>query len=131
MRALRFALPLLMISGGALAEDCMLPMSPRVPDGRFASEDDMRRARQEMQSFVGRADDFLKCIDEAQKEDQKSFEAAGGNDPGRKADFKVRQTEYQQRYNAGVDAQKAAADKFNEQLHIWRSKAGQANSKQG
>ena len=115
----------------ACADDCLLPLSPRVPDGRFASDEDMRRAHHEMQTFVGRADDFLHCIDTAQKEDAKTFQALGSNDPDRVADYKARQHDFEQRYNAGVDAQKAAADNFNKQLHIWRGRTGQSSTKSG
>lgn len=122
---------LVLLSSSAHADDCLLPMSPRVPDGRFASEEDLRRARAEMESFVSRADDFLHCIDAAQKEDQKTFQALDSRDEGRIADYQARQHEFEQRYNAGVEAQKAAADNFNRQLHIWRERTGKSATKSG
>ena len=91
----------------------------------------MRRARQEMLTFVSKADDFLHCIETAQKEDKQLFDSLGGKDPGREADYRARQQEFELRYNAGVEAQKSAAAKFNEQLHVWKNRAGQPATKSG
>ena len=103
---------------------CQLPFSPQVPDGRTADENAMRIGREAMQAFVKRADEFLACIDQEEKEATAAFTALEKKTLEQQAVYKVKKDELERRYNAGIDAQKAAADRFNEQLRIYRARNG-------
>lgn len=116
---------------GAAADDCVLPFSPGVPDGRVADENAMRIGREQMQSFVARAETFLSCIEAEEKKVDAEFAAHQPPTPEQSAVYKVSKDELGRRYNAGVDAQKAAADKFNDQLRIYRARIGATPTKPG
>jgi len=124
---------LMLLAGPAFAADdyCTLAFSPQVPDGRTADETGMRIGREQMQAFIKKADEFLHCIEQAEAEAKAEIDSRKSPTADQMAVYKVRKEDLDKRYNAGIDAQKAAADKFNEQLKIFRAKHGIAAGKAG
>jgi hypothetical protein len=122
----------LISSPPALAQmGCQLPFSPQVPDGRTADENAMRVGREAMQAFVKRADDFLQCIEQEETAAKADYEKRSVHTLEDQAVFKVKKDELERRYNAGIDAQKGAAARFNEQLRIYRARVGANPNKAG
>jgi hypothetical protein len=136
MRALLLLFFSLLISTLAMSPaqaqlGCQLAFAPQVPDGRTADENGMRIGREQMQAFVKRADEFLACIDGELAAAKADFEKYAAPTLEQRAVYKVRKDELEKRYDAGIDAQKAAADRFNEQLRIFRARTGQSGGKAG
>jgi hypothetical protein len=115
----------------AADEICTLSYSPQVPDGRTADDNAMRIGREQMQAFVKRADDFLACLERNQAAAKAAYEAIKKPTTEDMAVYAVKKEEYEKRYDAGVDAQHAAANRFNEQLKIFRARTGQTGGKSG
>ena len=87
--------------------DCRLPPAPnKIPDGMTSTADEMWAAMETLKNYNTDVINYNKCLD-----------------------FEVRQNrltsaERDQRHNAAVDALKALADKFNEQVRLFKAKGG-------
>ena len=94
-----FALP-------ALAE-CTAPVAPtKVPDGSTAAEADMVTAMQTLKRYDTDVNTYVKCLE---------FEAKQN---------RLSRDEQTRRHNQAMDALTQIAAKFNEQVRLFKSKAG-------
>ncbi|MDG3440548.1 hypothetical protein [Nitrospirillum amazonense] len=104
---------------GAKADDddgwtCPFPKKvPTIPDGKTAPEADMRKAHEEMQSYVNSGQGFISCVDQlvAQHPDKVTV-----------AKF-LQLTSVQ---DAVVTNMQILAARFNEQLHVFKARTGGA-----
>jgi hypothetical protein len=89
----------------ALADQCVLPPPPsKLPDGATASKQDMLNAMNTLKEYNGDVSVYLKCLDFETRENRMS------------ADVSV------VKHNAAVTQLQAIADKFNQQVRIFKSK---------
>ncbi|WP_145618714.1 hypothetical protein [Nitrospirillum bahiense] len=106
-------------AAGAKADDddgwtCPFPKKvPTIPDGKTAPEADMRKAHEEMQSYVNSGQGFISCVDQlvAQHPDKVTV-----------AKF-LQLTSVQ---DAVVSNMQILAARFNEQLHVYKARTGGA-----
>ena len=87
--------------------DCVLPPAPsKIPDGSTASEQEMVTAMQTLKEYNADVDTYLKCLDFEAKQNRLS---AG---------------DQEKMHNAAVDTLQKVANKFNEQVRVFKSKSG-------
>ncbi len=108
---LMLALALALFAGSlarpARADDCVLPPPPsRVPDGSTASEQEMVTAMQTLKQYDGDVSVYLKCLE---------FEAKQNRIADAIRDLK---------HDAAVSQLQEVADKFNQQVRVFKSKHG-------
>lgn len=99
-----------LIAGGfvlpAMA-DCTAPVAPsKVPDGSTAAEADMVAAMQTLKRFDTDVNTYVKCLEFEAKQNRLSRE------------------EQARRHNQAMDSLTQIAAKFNEQVRVFKSKAG-------
>ncbi|MBV8305857.1 MAG: hypothetical protein JO274_00125 [Gammaproteobacteria bacterium] len=98
--------------------DCPYPQAPaKIPDGATATLEDMVAGQKAVNAYQKSINDYTACID---KELDDAI-AKGGDKlkPEQKADM---QRVEAQKHNAAVDQLQAVADRFNEQVKVYKAR---------
>jgi hypothetical protein len=96
--------------------DCPYPAAPnKIPDGASATMDEMLAGQKAVKEYDKAINDYIACID---KELADSI-AKGGDQlkPEQKADMQKVEA---QKHNAAIDQEQAVADRFNEQVKVFK-----------
>jgi len=109
-------------ASGAAYADCPYPTPPqKVPDGATATMQEMLDGQKAVTEYNKAVNDYVVCID---KEVNEAVAKAGDQlKPEQKADM---QRVRDQKHNAAIDQLQSVADRFNEQVKVFRAKAADA-----
>ena len=110
------------LSAGAAYADCPYPTPPdKLPDGATATLQDMLAGQKAVGEYNKAISDYMACID---KELDDSIAKAGDKlKPEQKADMQRVET---QKHNAAYEQLQSVADRFNEQVKVFKAKAADA-----
>ena len=110
------------LSAGAALADCPYPAAPdKLPDGATASLQDMLAGQKKVGEYNKSVNDYVACID---KELEDALAKAGDKiKPEQKADMQRVET---QKHNAAIDQLQTVADRFNEQVKVFKAKSADA-----
>lgn len=110
------------LSAGAAFADCPYPAAPdKLPDGATASLQDMLAGQKKVGEYNKSVNDYVACID---KELEDALAKAGDKiKPEQKADMQRVET---QKHNAAIDQLQTVADRFNEQVKVFKAKSADA-----
>jgi hypothetical protein len=103
---------------GPAYADCPYPPAPdKLPDGATATLEDMLAGQKAVKAYQAAIDSYVACID-------KELDAAitkGGDQlkPAQKADMQHVEA---QKHNAAIDQVQAVADRFNEQVKVFKAR---------
>lgn len=110
------------LSAAAAYADCPYPAAPeKLPDGATATLQDMLAGQKAVADYNKAVNDYVTCIDKEVGDKV----AAGGDKlkPEQKADMQRVET---QKHNAAIDKLQSVADRFNEQVKVFKAKAADA-----
>jgi hypothetical protein len=98
--------------------DCTYPSPPsKIPDGASATLEDMLAGQKAVKEYQKSMDDYVVCID---KEVEDKIAKAGDSlKAQQKADMQKMEA---QKHNAAVDQEQAIADRFNEQVKVFKAR---------
>lgn len=100
------AIAALSFNGSAWA-DCKLPPAPaKIPDGNSAGEREMVAAMQTLKRYNFDVTNFVKCLE---------FEAAQN---------RLSRVEQARQHNAAIEGLEKIAEKFNDQVRVYKAKGG-------
>ncbi len=110
------------LSAGAAYADCPYPAAPdKIPDGATATLQDMLAGQKAIGDYNKAVNDYVTCID---KEVADAIAKAGDKiKPEQKADMQRVET---QKHNAAIDQLQSIADRFNEQVKVFKTKSADA-----
>jgi hypothetical protein len=115
MTRLTFAFLALAAAGAAQAA-CIYPRAPdRLPDGSTATYEEMAAAQKAVKQFNDDINAYNACLDL----EMVTLEKSGAYDENRLTELRAMQAK---KNNAAVDEVQAVADRFNEQLRIFKSR---------
>ena len=106
------------LTAGTAHADCPYPPAPdKLPDGATASLEDMLAGQKTVKAYQKAIDDYVACIDKALDE----AIAQGGDKlkPEQKADMQKVEA---QKHNAAIDQEQSVADRFNEQVKVFKAR---------
>jgi hypothetical protein len=104
------------LSAGSAYADCAYPAAPAtLPDGRTATMEDMLAGQKAVKAYQKAIDDYVACIDKQLDADV----AKGDLKPQQKTDMQKMEA---QKHNAAVDQEQSVADRFNEQVKIYKAR---------
>lgn len=104
------------LMAGAAQATCIYPRAPeRVPDGKTASYEEMATAQTTVQQFNEDINAYNACLDL----EMSALEKSGTYDENRLTELRAMQAK---KNNAAVDEVQAVADRFNEQLRIFKTR---------
>ena len=110
------------LSAGAAYADCPYPAPPdRLPDGASATLQEMLAGQKAVADYNKAINDYVACIDKAL--DQSIASAGDQLKPEQKADM---QRVEAQKHNAAIDQLQSIADRFNEQVKVYKARAAEA-----
>jgi len=99
--------------------DCTYPVAPdKVPDGATATLEEMLAGQKAVKEFQQAINDYTACIDK--ELDDKIAKAGDKLKPDQKTDMQRIEA---QKHNAAVDQAQAVADRFNEQVKVYKTRA--------
>jgi hypothetical protein len=106
------------LSTGVASADCPYPTPPeKIPDGASATLQDMLAGQKSVSNYNKAVQDYVSCID---KEVEAAIAKAGDTlKPEQKADM---QRVEAQKHNAAIDQLQSIADRFNEQVKVYKSR---------
>jgi hypothetical protein len=106
------------LSAGAAFADCPYPPAPdKLPDGASATLQEMLAGQKAVADYNKAINDYVACID---KELDASIIKAGDKlKPEQKADMERVEA---QKHNAAIDQLQSVADRFNEQVKVFKAK---------
>ena len=110
------------LSAGVAYADCPYPAAPdKLPDGATATLQEMIAGQKAVGEYNKAVNDYVACID---KEVDAAI-AKGGDQikPEQKADMQRVET---QKHNAAIDKLQTVADRFNEQVKVFKAKSADA-----
>jgi hypothetical protein len=120
MKALYAIAALAALAGPAYA-DCSYPPPPaKLPDGNTASMEEMLEAKKAVTQYNKDINAYVACI---KLEHETAVGKVGPNPtPEQKEDMKRMDEMEVQKNNAAVDQLQSVADRFNEQVRIYKAK---------
>jgi hypothetical protein len=103
---------------GAAYADCPYPAAPaKLPDGASATLQDMLAGQKAVADYNKAVNEYVACID---KEVDEAITKGGDKiKPEQKADMQRVET---QKHNAAIDQLQSVADRFNEQVKVFKAK---------
>ena len=102
---------------------CPYPQAPtKLPDGATAKLEEMVAGQKAVGDYQKAINDYTACIDK-----ELDDAIAKGGDKLKPDDKKKMQQVEAQKHNAAVDQLQAVADRFNEQVKIFKAKAADKN----
>ncbi|HEU4593163.1 MAG TPA: hypothetical protein VFS13_19835 [Steroidobacteraceae bacterium] len=111
---------LILVGGLAAAQAqaaCNYPVAPgKFPDGNQATKEEMLAAKKQVVQYNTDMEAYLTCI-------QGEYDAKVAADATATEDQKAEMARMQdQKHNAAVQELQSVADRFNEQLRVWKAK---------
>ncbi|HEY7754349.1 MAG TPA: hypothetical protein VH856_11085 [Steroidobacteraceae bacterium] len=107
---------LALLAAGSAQAACIYPRAPdRVPDGKTATYEEMLAAQKAVQQFNDDINSYNACLDM----EMSTYETSGQFDENRLAELRAMQAK---KNNAAVDEVQSLADRFNEQLRIFKAR---------
>jgi hypothetical protein len=110
------------LAAGAAYADCPYPATPdKLPDGASATLQDMLAGQKAVAEYNKAVNEYVSCID---KEVDDAITKGGDKiKPEQKADMQRVET---QKHNAAIDQLQSVADRFNEQVKVFKARSADA-----
>lgn len=107
------------LSAGTAYADCPYPPAPtNLPDGRTATMEEMVAGQKLIKDYDAAIKTYVDCID---KELDASIAKAGDQlKPQQKTDMQKMEA---QKHNAAIDQLQSVADRFNEQVKVFKTRS--------
>lgn len=108
------ALALALSANAAMADDCMAPTSPQLPDGASSTMEQMLEGQKAVKAFQTANLEYMKCLEPALSaaEMQVKEGAEGAADIYK---------DIEERYNAAVSAEEEVAGQFNTAIREYKA----------
>lgn len=124
MKALMAIAAAAVLSAGTAYADCSYPTPPdHIPDGNTATLQDMVEAQKAVKEYDKAINAYVNCI-KLERDDALGKVAKPGETPTpeqKKAMEDMERVEVQ-KHNAAIDQLQSVADRFNEQVKVYKSK---------
>jgi hypothetical protein len=115
---MKIILAMALIAAGPAFADCPYPPTPnKLPDGASATMQDMLDGQKTVKDYEKSVNDYTSCIDKDL--DDQIAKAGDQLKPERKTEM---QRVEAQKHNAAVDQLQSIADRFNEQVKVFKAK---------
>lgn len=115
-------------AAGTAYADCVYPTAPdKLPDGRTATMTEMVTAQKAVKQFDSDINAYIACIKLEYDDSIKKVAVKPGDKPTADQQKAIDQLDAVQvkRHNAALDADQSLADRFNEQVRIFKAKAAE------
>ncbi|MEM7430840.1 MAG: hypothetical protein AAF351_02755 [Pseudomonadota bacterium] len=111
----KFSAACLLMMAAPMAFACDYPERPTIPDGSTASKEEMITAKNDITAWMTGVDDYLTCIETAEKEAVQAMEDA---DP---ADLERRDAMLSKKFDAANEQKVLLGEEFNQQVRAYNA----------
>jgi hypothetical protein len=129
MKALTATVLIMGLAANAAYADCSYPAPPaKLPDGNTATLEEMVAGQKTVKEYDKAINAYIACI-QLERSDKVQQAAKSGEKPTaeqKKAMDDLERMEVQ-KHNAAVDQLQSVADRFNEQVKVYKAKNGDKN----
>lgn len=95
---------------------CEYPDTPHIPDGSSASKDELLSAKANVQSYIAAVDEYLTCIETAEKE------AVAALDNPAPEELQRREDMLNKKFDAANEQKVMIGEQFNQQIRAYNAK---------
>ena len=115
MRLLTYpALALALSANAAMADDCMAPKTPQLPDGASSTMEQMLEGQKAVKAFQAANLEYMKCLKPTRRDAEVQVkEGTEGAADAYKA--------IEERYNAAVSVEEEVAGQFNTEIREYKA----------
>jgi hypothetical protein len=120
-KTIKIATGILLLIAAPLTFACDYPERPNIPDGSTASKEGLLAAKDDVATFLAGVDDYLTCIETAEKE------AVAALDSPETDDLKRRDEMIGTKFDAANEEKALVGEQFNQQVRAYNAarKAGE------
>jgi hypothetical protein len=129
MRVMIAAAATAALAAGTAYADCSYPAPPdHIPDGNTATMQEMVTAQKEVKDYNNAINAYIACIQLERNDAIDKLSAKAGDKPSadQKKQLDAMQKDLErveiQKHNAAIDQLQSIADRFNEQVKVYKSK---------
>jgi len=115
-RIIKLAFGSVLFIASSMALACDYPVRPHMPDGNTASKDELLTAKAEVQSYVASVDEYLTCVENAEKAALAEIE-----DPSTE-ELQRRDELLSKKFDAANDEKALVGEQFNQQIRLYNQK---------
>ena len=106
----------LFLLGSSIAFACDYPERPAMPDGSTASKDELLAAKDSVQDFMAKVDEYLNCIEGEEKA------AVEEMDNPSEEELQRRDTMLNKKFDAANEEKALLGEQFNQQIRAYNQK---------
>jgi len=114
-RIIKTAIGCLLLIAAPLSFACDYPERPSIPDGSTASKEELLAAKDAVGAFLAGVDEYLTCIENAEKE---AVAALENPDP---EDLKRRDEMISSKFDAANEEKALVGEQFNQQVRAYNA----------
>ena len=120
-KTIKIAIGILLLIAAPLTFACDYPERPNIPDGSTASKEELLAAKDDVATFLAGVDDYLTCIETAEKEAVAALESPDTDD------LKRRDEMIGSKFDAANEEKALVGEQFNQQVRAYNAarKAGE------
>lgn len=100
----------------SLALACEYPDTPHIPDGGTASKDELLSAKANVQSYIAAVDEYLTCIENAEKQAVAELDNPAPEELQRREDM------LNKKFDAANEQKVMIGEQFNQQIRAYNAK---------
>jgi len=113
---LKSTLGVILFLSASVAVACDYPERPHMPDGATAAKEDLLTAKDAVQSYIAAVDDYLTCIETAEKE------AVAALDNPTDEEKQSRDAMISKKFDAANEEKALVGEQFNQQIRAYNAK---------
>ena len=115
IKTAKFSVACLFALAAPLSFACDYPERPSIPDGSSASKEEMIAAKNDVTAWMTGVDDYLTCLESAEKEAVQKLE---NPDP---ADLERRDQMLSKKFDAANEQKALVGEEFNQQVRAYNA----------
>lgn len=114
-KIIKIAIGTLLLIAAPLTFACDYPERPSVPDGSTASKEELLAAKDDVATFLAGVDDYLTCIETAEKEAVAALESPEADDLQRRDEM------ISSKFDAANEEKALVGEQFNQQVRAYNA----------
>jgi hypothetical protein len=115
-RLIKISLSTLFLLGSSIAIACDYPERPAIPDGSTASKDELIAAKNSVQDYMAKVDEYLNCIESAEKAAVEALDNPSEEERQR------RESMLNMKFDAANEEKALLGERFNQEIRAFNAK---------
>ena len=115
-RLIKISFGTLFLLSSSIAFACDYPMRPSIPDGSAASKDELIAAKDSVQDFMAKVDEYLICV-----EDEEKVAVEEMDNPSEEV-LQRRDEMLNKKFDAANEEKALLGEQFNQQIRAYNEK---------